>query len=187
MFPEVLQRTTDINQLIQEAKETFQFLISPQLQEKLFGLKIVFIVVSVLFVLAIVYFLKKSSYLKEAMLTDFKELSSFRTFGQAKIVKRWAKIKKRLKKGSEAQRKLALIEALQMFDQGLQRTGYRGENLNERLSRLTEDDIPDLKSVISTIQVCQDITRDPDYQLDRERAEEILNTFEKALKDLQVF
>jgi len=92
-----------------------------------------------------------------------------------------------LEKGSEAQQKLSLIEALQMFDKILQRTGYGGENLDERVGKLTKDDISNLESVLGALQVCQDITRDPDYRLSRERAGEILNIFEKAFKDLQVF
>lgn len=186
MPPEIPPGTIDNNQLIQEVKETLEFLISPQLQEKLFSLKIILIIISILFSLGILYFLLKSSYFKEAIGEDMKNLSAYRGLGQKKIIKKWTKIKKRLKKGSEAQQKLSLIEALQMFDKTLLRMGYGGENLAERLKKLTEDDVSNLKSVLGAIQVCQDIARDPDYRLSRERTEEIIDIFEKALKDLQV-
>lgn len=187
MPPEALPGTIDIGQFIQEVKETLLFLISPQFQEKLLSLKIIAIVISVLFILAILYFLSKSSYLKDALLDDLEDLSAFREFGQKKIVKRWNKIKKRLERGSGAQQKLSLIEALQMFDEILVRAGYGGESLDERLKKLTEKDMTNLESVLAALQICQDIARDPDYRLSRERAEEILNIFEKAFTDLQVF
>ena len=177
--------TSDIG-FIQEVKETLEFLISPQLQERILFLKIIFIIVSVLFFLGILYFLLKSNYLKESYLQDLKNLSAFRGFGRRKIIRKWTKIRKRLKKGSEAQQKLSLIEVLQMFDDALKRMGYGGKNLDERLKKLTEDDISNLKLVLEAQQVCQDIARDPDYRLSRDKAEEILNIFEKALKDLQV-
>ena len=186
MTPETPPGTIDIEQVIQEVKETFQFLISPQFQEKLLGLKIVFIAVSVLFFLAILYLLLKAGYLKDALFDNMEDLSAFQDFGQRKVIKKWTRIKKKLKKGSESQQKLSLIETLQMFDNALLRMGYEGENLNERLKKLTEDDVSNLNQVLEAIQVSQDIARDPDYRLSREKAEEILNIFEKALKDLQV-
>lgn len=187
MPPEAPSGTIDIGQFIQEAKETLQFLISSQFQERLVLFKIIFIVISVLFFLGILYFLSKSPYLKDAYLSDLEDLSTFREFGQKKIVKRWTKIKKRLERGSQAQQKLSLIEALQMFDDVLKRAGYGGENLDERLKKLTEKDITNFEQVQEALRVCQDIARDPDYRLSSERAEEILNIFEKAFKDLQVF
>lgn len=186
MPPEFPSGTTDITQLIQDIKETFQFLISPQFQEKLFALKIVFIAISILFFLAILYFLFKSSYLRESYLENLENLYTYRGFGQRRIVRKWKKIKKKLK-GSEAQQKLSLIEALQMFDKTLVRMGYGGKNLEERLKKLTEDDVSNLSQVLEAHQVCQDIARDPDYKLSKEKAEEILNIFERALKELQIF
>lgn len=174
MPPEAPPGQIDIEKIIQEVKQTFQFLISPQLQDQLIVLKIIFIVISILFFLAILYFLIKSSYLKDAVEEDLKDLSAFRGFGQRKIVRKWEKIKKRLKKGTEAQQKLSLIEGLEMLDA-------------ERLEKLTEEDISNLPAVKEAAQVCQDIARDPDYKLSREKAEEVLNIFEKALRDLQVF
>lgn len=187
MPPEVPPGTIDIGQFIQEVKETFQFLISSQFQEGVLIFKIIFVVISVLLFLAILYILSRSRYLKDAYLSDMDDLWTFRGFGQKKIVKRWTKIKKRLERGSEAQQKLSLIEALQMFDEVLVRAGYGGENLDERLKKLTEKDMTNFESVLKALQVCQDIARDPDYRLSRERAEEILNIFEKAFTDLQVF
>lgn len=187
MPPEVPPGTIDIGQFIQEVKETFQFLISSQFQERILIFKIIFMVISVLLFLAVLYILSKSCYLRDAYLEDMKDLSAFREFGQKKIVKRWTKIKKRLERGSEAQQKLSLIEALQMFDEVLVRAGYGGENLDERLKKLTEKDMSNLERVQEALQVCQDIARDPDYRLSSERAEEILNIFERAFTDLQVF
>ncbi|MCD6500830.1 hypothetical protein J7K42_02325 [bacterium] len=187
MWSEIVPKTTNLGQPIQKAKEIFQFLVSPQLQEQLFVLKIICITISVLFFLAILYLLARSSYLNEVMGEDFGDFSSFRDFSQRRIARKWEKIKKRFKKGTPAQQKLSLLEGLEMFDNILKRAGFAGESLTERLEKLTEDDISNLSSVKEAVQVCQDIARDPDYLLSKEKAEEVIDTFEKVFKDLEIF
>ena len=173
---------------IQNIKDIFQLIISSQLQEKLFPLKIIFILISVLFIFWIIYFLAKSEFLSEAYLGNVRNLFVFKNLGQKKLVKRWQKIKKRLDKGaSAAQWKLSLLEGSKMLDEVLQKTGYGPGTFDERLKKLTEDDVSNRDQLFEAHQVCQDIIRDPDYRLSKEKAQELIDIFKKALKDLQVF
>ena len=117
-----------------------------------------------------------------------EDLSNFRDFGQKKWWRRWNKIKRTLQKGtSEAQWKLGLIEASKMLDEVLQKGGLGVGALDDRLKRLTEEDISNLPQLFEAYGVCQDIVRDPDYRLAKEKAEEVMEIFEKTFKDLQLF
>jgi preprotein translocase subunit Sss1 len=182
------QQTPELNQLIQKVKDIFQFIISPQLQEKIFVLKIIFIGVSILFALGIIILLIKSSYLKDALLEDLEDLSSFKDFGSKKRLKRWGKIKKKIERSSvEAKWKICLIEAQKFLDQALKEVGYGESKLDEKLRQLTQTDVSNLTQLLEAHQICQDIVRDPDYRLTKEKAQEVIDVFEKALTELGVF
>jgi hypothetical protein len=179
---------TDIYQLVHEIKEIFQFITSPQLQEKLFTLKIIFISVSVLFALGIIFFLLKSSYLKEVFGENLEDLASYKDFGLKKRLKRWRKIKKKLERSkNEARWKICLIEAEKFLNQTLKEIGYGEGELDEKLKKLTKNDVSDLDHFLRAHQPCQDVIRDPDYRLTKERTQEVIENFEKALKELGAF
>ncbi len=67
------------------------------------------------------------------------------------------------------------------------RMGLGQGTMDERLSRASVDEIPNLQDIIKARSLCQDIARDPDYRLSKEVAENTLGAFEKALLNLQVF
>ena len=179
---------TDPEELIEVAREEFEFILSSQLQQDLFIFKIVFISISILFILLIIYFLKKDGwdFFKTAYEADMKDRMGYKDFGAKKLVKKWQSIKKKLTKESEATWKLALIEAEDFLNAILKRMGHGGDDLESNLMRLTEKDVSDLKGLIETSQVCQDIARDPDYRLSKEKAKQAVEIIDKALIELQV-
>lgn len=162
---------------IEEIKNTFQFIVSPQLQQDLFLLKLIFIFVALLFFAAVVYFLFRTDWFYMYYLKDFEDIAAFKDFGAKKWQRRWDKIKKQLKKETETHYKLGLIEAEKFLADTLERMG---------LQKLTQDDISNLTEVLQARQVCEDLTRDPDYRLSKERAKKVIEIFERALTELQV-
>ncbi len=68
----VYPETTEYNEVWQKIKEIFNYLVSPELQKSIFSLKIVFIIISVLFLGLIIYFLSKSEYLNWKFLFGLK-------------------------------------------------------------------------------------------------------------------
>ncbi len=179
---------TDVNQIVQLCREIFQFITSSQLQEKLFPLKMIFISISILFILGIIFFLLKSDYLEETYGEKLKDLASFKDFGLKRRLKRWEKIKKRLEKTeSEAKWKICLIEAEKFLDQTLKEIGYGEGKLDEKLKKLTPTDISNLDQFLRAHQICQDVIRDPDYRLNKKNAKEVLEIFEEGLRELGAF
>ncbi len=176
-----------LNKITQDLKSAFDILISSQLQEKIFVFKIIFIIVSIIFFAAIVYYVLNTSYLRHLFIYDLEDASSWKDYGRGKISKKWQKIKKRLEKDNEAEYKLALIEADKMLDDVLKEMGHGEESLNDKLRHLSSSDVSNLEELLKANEICQNIIRDPDYRLDKEKAGEIISIFEESLKGLEAF
>lgn len=176
-----------LNKFTQDFESVFDILISPELQGNLFVFKIIFIIVSIIFLALIIYYALNTSYLRHLFIYDLDDASSRKDYGRSKIYKKWGKIKKRLEKDNEAEYKLALIEADKMLDDILKRMGYGEESLNDKLKRLSSSDVSNLEELLKANEICENVVHDPDYRLDKEKAKEIISIFEKSFKDLEAF
>jgi len=168
-------------------KSLFEIISSGELHQKIAPLKWIFIAISFIFFILVIFFIKKSSWLGIAYLEDYQDYKSFKDFGSKKLNRVWEKIKIGIESESEAQQKLSLIEAYKLLDEVLAMMGHGEKTLEEKLKKLTEKDISNLSELFRAYQVCQDIIHDPDLKISKEKAQEVINIFEKAFKDLQVF
>lgn len=150
-------------------------------------IKIVFLVVSLFFLVGTIFFIIKSSWLKRRFLESIIEFSTYRPFGVKKTFKQWIKITKKLETNREADYKLAVIEADGLLDNVLEKMGYNGETIADRLKQLTSDILPDLDKVQEAHKIRNNVVHDPDYQLTLDDAKKVVETYEKALRDLEVF
>ncbi len=171
--------TIDLNAII-------SFLTSGDVQQKLFWVKVTFLAVGGIFLAAIIYLILTTNYLRWLFVQDFWEFFTFRPFGAKRITKIWRKIVRRLDTGLEQEYRSAVVEADDMFDASLNRMGYRGQNLEERLDKLTFATLPNIKDVYEAHKIRNSIVRDPDYRLTLEEAKRTLDIFEKAFNALQI-
>lgn len=167
--------------------DIISYITSPQLQAILLPFKIAFLVISSFFLGFIIFALLKTMWLKFAFLENLVEFFTYRPYGIRKITKQWAKTLTRLEAGSESEYKLAIIEVDRMLDDVLKRMGYPGANLEERLSQLTSATLSNIDQIRGAHQIRNNIIRDPDYRLDLNEAKRILEIYEQAFRDLQVF
>jgi len=149
-------------------------------------LKIIFVLSFLFFVALIIYFGNKSGYFKFIFIQDFSEMFSFMPYGSEKAIKQWVKVKNRLEFPSEADHKLAIIEADEMLDEILSRMRTEGETLDEKLRKLTSLQLPNVSQVLQAHEARNNIIRDPDYRFSLEEAKELIETYEKALEYLQM-
>jgi len=173
--------------IMNKFQETFGFLVSPKLQHDVLLIKILFIIFSVFCLAGVIYLYKKTGYLHLDQLETWDMLKNFKDYGANKAQKQWKKIKQNFEKDDPVYWKVALLEAEKLMDEILLRMGLGPGTMDERLSRASVDEIPNLQDVLRARGLCQDIARDPDYRLNKEDAERTLGTFEKALLALQVF
>jgi len=151
------------------------------------SLKILFIGAFLFFIVIIFISLKKSSWMKIRFLQDMTEFLTYRSYGAKKIVRIWLKAKKRLDTGSESEYKLAVIEADSLLNDILEKMGFKGDNLEDRLKQATKVVLPGVEEACEAHKIRNNVVYDPDYKLTLEQAQKALGIYEKALQDLQVF
>jgi hypothetical protein len=163
------------------------YLNSPAFQEKLFIAKIVSWILLFLLLVAILYFLKSSSYLRWRFWQDLVEFFTFRSYATKKGEKQWQNLMKKMELTSEAEWKLAVIEAESMLDETFQRINILGESFGERLKQIKTEQLKNLEDVWEAHKIRNNIVHDPDYRLTLGQAKKVLETYEKALRELGVF
>jgi hypothetical protein len=165
-------------------KEVVSFFLYPPFTGWLGLLRIIFLFFSLLFLIGIFSFLFKTSWLKAIFFQDLIEFLSFKPY-QAKKTKKWKKVLYRLETGLESEAKLALIESEMVLDEVLKESGYPGENLGEKLGKITVASLPNIEEVKEAHKIRDNIIHDPAYKLTLEEAERTIKIYEKALKDLE--
>jgi len=170
-----------VNEII---NEIIQFILYPKITGWLLVIKIIFLFFSSFFLGFIIWALINTTWLKRLIIQDLKEFLTFRPYGMKKFDKEWKKIEERLDTGFEAEAKLALIEADSLLNEALNRLGYPGESLGERLDKITTDILSNLDEVHLAHKIRNNIIHDPTYKLNLEEAKKTLSIYEKALIDL---
>jgi len=129
--------------------------------------------------------LLKTEWCKRLFLQDLVEFLSFKSYGLRKVSQTWKKIIKRLEKFSESETKLAIIEADDLLNEILERMGYSGETLGEKLKQLSEVILPNLDEVLEAHKIRSNIVHDPTYRLSSGEGRRVLKIYEKALLNLE--
>ena len=118
-----------------------------------------------------------------ARINEVAEAIAKSTAPRKKAVKEWTAIIGRLRRGSEAELKLAVIEADKLFDDTIKRMGFTGEMMSERLKKIAPAQLSVIDSVWNAHKVRNNIVHTPDYKLSRLEAEAAIAVYEKALKE----
>lgn len=150
-------------------------------------LKIIFITLAFIFLFGIFVLLSKSSWFKRRFLEDWVEFIAYRPFGVKKTFKQWIKIAKRLETGKEAEYKLAIIGADSLLNDVLEKIGYGGATVSERLQKLDSTVLPIIERVWEAHKIRNNIVHDPDYHLTLDQAKKTLEIYEQAFRDLEMF
>jgi hypothetical protein len=165
---------------------SIEFLFSAEVKRALLLPKIIFGLLSLFFIVAMIYFVKTSGYFRIRLWQDVVEVFTARTYGVSRMVKKWEKIRERLDLASEYEHKLAIIEADEILNEILERMGYQGETLREKLKQVAPAQLPNIELLQEAHQIRNNIVHDPDYRLSVDQARKTLEVYEEALKSLQV-
>lgn len=100
--------------------------------------------------------------------------------------KKWSAIEARLKSGNASEYKVALLEADAFMESVLERIGYKGANMAERLDQIDSAHMEDIDAVKEMHQLRNRIVFEQDFVLELSEAEKALKIYETALKKLDV-
>jgi len=166
----------------------FNYLVDPSLLpspylEIFWIIRALFLIVSLSFIVMIIYGILTTDWLKYRVIEDVSEFISFKSYGSGKYAKEWKKLNKKLDSGIEAEYKLALMGADTMLDTALEKMGYNGKTIDEKLKKVTSIEIPNIEELKSAREIRNSIIYDPDYHISKEKAGEIMSIYEKTLKN----
>ncbi|MBI4919923.1 hypothetical protein HY838_01385 [Candidatus Azambacteria bacterium] len=118
----------------------------------------------------------------------FKTTGNFlliQKFPKRHLNKSWQKIATRLSKNDEANLRLALIEADNLFDNLLKQMGLPGESMADRLKLVNSSQIANIDAIWRAHKLRNQIVHSADYHVDRNEIEFNVQAYEKALKELE--
>ncbi len=165
-----------------------ELLANPDFPLWLIIIKYIFILITLFFLGLIIIVPITTGWLKLMYLNKFMEFFTFRPIGAVRAEKRWKDILSKVEEaGTESDYKISVMEAETMLIDVLEEMGYTGDTLEERLEQLSPGVLPNKKDVLKAHKIRNSIARDPDYEIDLDRAEEVLGIYEEAFRNLQAF
>lgn len=154
-------------------QKTNAFFTSYQWQEIVFTIKVIFIIISFLLLMAIIFLLARiivGSMIRRPLIKSRKPEP---VFNKKKIKKRWEKVNKKIKSGLEANYKLAIIEADRIFDRVLKEIGYGKE---KKLSNIDE--------IKQANKIKNNVVEDKKLKISKEQTEKAIEAYRKGLEEL---
>jgi len=118
----------------------------------------------------------------------FKTTGNFlltHAFPKRHLNKSWQKILTRLKKNDEANLRLALIEADNIFDDLLKQMRLPGESMADRLKYIDSSQVSNIDEIWRAHKLRNVIVHNSDYPITRNEMEFGVGAYEKALKELE--
>lgn len=148
-------------------------------------LKVFSAMLSFLFFSGIIYLLVKTRFIE----SKFKKFEGIFKSQEIQLPKKqinkfWVKILKRVEKDSEAEWKLALIEADKIFDDLLKRMGYKGKDQAERMQQVTPLQFSNINELWQAHKIRNRLVHEPDFHINQDEAIFFLKAYEKAFRDL---
>lgn len=157
------------------------FISSSELQDTLFPVKLIFVFFSMFFLAFVVYFMLNSSWLQYKFLEDTTEFFSWQSYGLRQIAKQWNRIIKRTDSGSEADLKLAVIDAEDFLNETLENQGYEGKDFEDSIKKAGRLLDPISSELLLAHEVRNSIVYNPDFKLVGDVAKKALEAYESAV------
>ncbi len=160
------------------------FISSPQLQDMLFPVKMIFVLFSLVFLYLVIYFMVNSSYLRYKFLEDVTEFFSWKSYGSRELSRRWGKIKKRTETLQETDFKLAIIDADDLLVEILESRGYNSKNVEDAIRKTGKLIMPNQEEVLRVHEVRNSIVYNPAFKLTGEVGKKTLDIYEQAINSI---
>jgi hypothetical protein len=155
------------------------------LQPNLWWLQIIAAILSGLFLWGIVYIINNTNYF-EVKKEQFLDVLGKGYVSKRRTLRGWKQIQKRMASEESNQWKLAILEADHILNEILKMSGYLGSRLDEKLELITSAQLANVDEVKNANLVRNKIAKDPTYELSRGEAEEVIEIYKQALKELNL-
>jgi len=158
-----------------------QFLESSELSDFLFPFKVLFIVISIAFIFAILYYFVKVGFLTATIKRRVGDFLSFQKFDSKKILTQRAKKISTFLNKRDYKRAILMMEEL-LID-ALKDKGVKGDNLYKMIENSSIADISGIKDVYT---IAEEIKEGQGYILNMEELQKLFDACEEALRRLEI-
>lgn len=168
--------------------EFFIKLISPELQGRLFWLRIVFYFLAVYFIFGIFYFGRRGNYFRDRhrRMIFWREYSEEFAASQ-RHEKEWTEIENLLKSEIPADHKRAIIEAGRLFEKVLGMAGSGEGDFEMKVRRVILEPEFEFDRLVDVHSLWQSLVDNPQHPVNQPRAKEALEVYRRALEQLKYF
>jgi len=168
-------------------KDIIDFILNPNFQGYWLYLKPLFIIISFIFLTAIIWFLLTTTWLKRKAIESATEFVTYKPLGVKRTPREWVKIIKKLESEKESEYKLAVIEADGLLEDKLKRIGQKGDTLIDLLEKLDSVILSNIEKVKQAHEVRNSIVHNPDYHLTLDEAKKTIEVYGRAFRELKIF
>jgi hypothetical protein len=158
-----------------------QFLESSELSDFLFPFKVLFIIISIAFIFAILYYYIKVGFLVATNKRRINDFLSFQKFDSKKILTQRAKKISTFLNKRDYKRAILMMEEL-LID-ALKDKGVKGDNLYKMIENSSIADISGIKDVYT---IAEEIKEGQGYILNMEELQKLFDACEEALRRLEI-
>lgn len=117
---------------------------------------------------------KKDKFIDKWNLTDMSK---------AKVKKAWDEILRGVGSGESVKMKKAINDADKILEEALRERGFAGKTMDERLNRVDESKMANLKEVWQAHRLSERIKKEPALGLTQSEAWNIIHIYEQTFKD----
>lgn len=118
---------------------------------------------------------KKDKFVDKWNLSDMSKV---------KVARAWNEIMAEIESGESVKMKKAVNDADKILDEALKTNGFFGKDTNERLNKIEEDRLPNLKEVWQAHKLSDRIKKEPALILTQHEARNIIGIYQKAFEEL---
>ncbi len=147
-----------------------------------FALKIFSVVLSLLMLYFIIKLLIKSEIIKH-QLTKINTFLLTTKYEQRRILKSWKKVINLIHSGDENSYKKAILAADKLLDEILERSGWVGDDLGDKISQIKTVQMPDIDKLMASHKIAEKIQEDHDFKITYEETIKALTIYEKLFRD----
>ena len=143
-------------------------------------------IISVIFVVMIIYSLAKSKRLMYEADEIWDTLFAGATLLRRRTMRGWKDILKKIKSPDPAEWRAAVFEADKILGHVLRLSGYKGANVEERLAAVPAGEIEHIDDLKRAHTARERLAEDPGKELSREEAFEIMRIYRDGFKELEL-
>jgi len=149
---------------------------------EIFALKILSVVISLVMIYFIIKLLIESETIK-GQLTKLNTFLLSTQYEQKRTLKSWKKVIGLVRSGDENSYKKAILAADDLLNEILERSGWIGSDLGEKVAQVKSIQLPDIDKLMASHQIAEKIREDSNFKVTYEEAIKTLTIYEKLFRD----